>query len=162
VFERETEKEKVGSQKEILTKPRYTHKSLSVACLALVFYSYALCWRNKMTAEFLQRKIWCLSCFLRLPSSFLFSVYPSLYYSVTSQFCSLPLVFFCFLFMLALCSLFACFFLLLTFVILIDSHSSFSLPQCVYFLLSVISSICSSGSSVLRLSRLSLPTTEHL
>jgi len=121
VFERETEKEKVGSQKEILTKPRYTHKSLSVACLALVFYSYALCWRNKMTAEFLQRKIWCLSCFLRLPSSFLFSVYPSLYYSVTSQFCSLPLVFFAFSLCLpsVLCSHVSFCFLLLSFLLIL-------------------------------------------
>ncbi len=102
----ERARNRVGSQKEILTKPRYTHKSLSVACPALVFYSYALCWRNKMTAEFLQRKIWCLSCFLHLPPSFPYSVYPSLYYSVTSQFCSLPLLsVFCFLFMVALCSL---------------------------------------------------------
>lgn len=38
----ETEKERAESQKEILTKPRYTHKSFSVACPTLVFYSYAL------------------------------------------------------------------------------------------------------------------------
>lgn len=75
VCEREPETERVGSQKEVLTKPRYTHKSLSVACLALVFYSYALCWQNKMTAEFLQWKIWCLFCFLHLPPSFPYSVY---------------------------------------------------------------------------------------
>ncbi len=89
-----------------MTKPRYTHKSLSVACPALIFYSYALCWRNKMTAEFLQWKIWRLSYFLCLPPSFAYSVYPSLYYSVTSQFCSLPfLSVFCFLFIVAVSSL---------------------------------------------------------
>lgn len=48
-------------QKEILTKPRYTHKSPDATCLLPVFYRATLRWRNSMTGQFLQRKIWSLS-----------------------------------------------------------------------------------------------------
>lgn len=72
-------------QKEILTEPRYTHKSPDTTCLLSVFYRAALWWRNSVTAQFLQRKIWSLSTFPPLTSlSLLFSVYPTWYHSVTS------------------------------------------------------------------------------
>lgn len=74
-----------GRQKEILTKPRYTHKSPDTTRLLSVFYRAALRWRNSMTGQFLQRKIWSLSTLPPLaPLSLLFSVYPTWYHSVTS------------------------------------------------------------------------------
>ena len=73
-----------GRQKEILTKPRYTHKSPDTTRLLPVFYRAALCWRNSMTGQFLQGKIWSLSALPPLaPLSLLFSVYPTWYHSVT-------------------------------------------------------------------------------
>lgn len=74
-----------GRQKEILTKPRYTHKSPDATHLLPVFYRAALRWRNSVTGQFLQQKIWSLSTLLPLaPLSLLFSVYPTWYHSVTS------------------------------------------------------------------------------
>lgn len=74
-----------GRQKEILTKPRYTHKSPDTTRLLLVFYRAALRWRNSVTGQFLQRKIWPLSALPPLAVlSLLFSVYPTWYHSVTS------------------------------------------------------------------------------
>lgn len=67
-----------GRQKEILTKPRYTHKSPDTTRLLPVFYRAALRRRNSMTGQFLQRKIWSLSTLPPLaPLSLLFSVYPT-------------------------------------------------------------------------------------
>lgn len=64
---------KEGRQKEILTKPRYTHKSPDTTRLLPVFYRAALHWRNRMTAQFLQWKIWSLSTLLPpAPLSLLF------------------------------------------------------------------------------------------
>lgn len=48
-------------QKEILTNPRYTHKSPDTTTLLPVFYRAALRWRNSVTGQFLHRKIWSLS-----------------------------------------------------------------------------------------------------
>lgn len=74
-----------GRQKEILTKPRYTHKSPDTTRLLSVFYRAALRWRNSMTGQFRQRKIWSLSTLPPLaPLSLLFSVYPTWHHSVTS------------------------------------------------------------------------------
>lgn len=50
-----------------MTKPRYTHTSSTVACPCFVFYSYTLYWRNKVTATFLQQKIWSFFGSLPLP-----------------------------------------------------------------------------------------------
>lgn len=72
-----------GRQKEILTKPRYTHKSLDTTRLLPVFYRAALSWRNSVTGQFLQWKIWSLaslplalshySCFLSIPPDIILS-----------------------------------------------------------------------------------------
>lgn len=74
-----------GRQKEILTKPRYTHKSPDTTRLLPVFYRAALRRRNSMTGQFLQWKIWSLSTLPPpAPLSLLFSAYPTWYHSVTS------------------------------------------------------------------------------
>lgn len=74
-----------GGREEILTKPRYTHKSPDTTRPLPVFYRAARRRRNSVTGQFLQRKIRSLSSLppLALPS-LLFSVHPTCYHSVTS------------------------------------------------------------------------------
>lgn len=72
-----------GRQKEILTKPRYTHKSPDTTRLLPVFYRAAPRRRNSMTGQFLQWKYGpplpsCLSlryhsCFLSIPPDIILS-----------------------------------------------------------------------------------------